>query len=249
MAEPFIFMTSVQAIGLTGLRAQTLAELHQGLREVDGSSIYHHTYRFLRTLHFLPDTPRSDFASWLSEKLREEEMAEQIAVLDLRAYPALRDLREALLEIIGRARNDPRRWERSAPPGMEFHFGRSTSIVLSAGIEADGRTEFIQALERVDVGSLFYHLVEAPLHQAAPSEWNNDFSAWLADRFRLIAEAKAIAELDFYQLDLEQIRGRMIGILGGKKWQRAFQRAISRPGPTALAPVVRGWIRRVRKGN
>ncbi|MEW6515495.1 MAG: DUF5752 family protein [candidate division FCPU426 bacterium] len=246
MPESFHFLTSIQAIGLTGLQAQTLAELYQGLEQVDGSSIYHHTYRFLRSLHFLPDTPRSDFASWLSEKLREEELAEQIAVLDLRAYPTLRDLRQALLAIIGRARNDPRRWTRTAPPGMEFHFGRSTSIVLSTGYEAAGQPELVHALERVDVGSLFFHLVEAPLHQTSPSPWNNDFSAWLDGQLQLGAEAKAIAALDVYQLDLETIRERMIAILGGKKWQRAFRRALDRPGPSSLSPLVRGWLRRFK---
>lgn len=249
MTVPFAFLTSIQSIGLTGLQARTLAELHQGLSEVDGASIYHHTFRFLRSLHFLPDTPRSDFSFWLSEKMREEEMAEQIAVLDLRSYFSLRDLREALLGIVGRARNDPRRWERSAPPGMEFHFGRSTSLVLSTGYAADSRAEFIRALREVDVGSLFYHLVEAPLHWTTPGEWNNDFSAWLADQLQMKNEAQAISELDFYQLDLEQIRDRMIGVLGGKKWRRAFQRALDQPGSSALAPVVRGWIQRIRQGS
>jgi hypothetical protein len=247
MPRPFVFMTSIQAVQLTGLRAQNLAELHAGLTQVDGSSIYHHTYRFLRLLHFLQDVPHSDFAYWIGENLKEEIIAEQIAALDLRDFSSLRDLRTVLLSIIVKAREDAHRWERSVPPGLEFHFCRSTSIVISTGHEAQTLEDFIAGLGRIDVGSLFYHLVEAPLHQAEGSLIQaNDFSSWLEGTLGLGEEAHAIARLNPYTWDMETLRGKIIELLGRGKLRSVVEKVLRHQPESETSAVLRALLQKWR---
>lgn len=246
MTAPFVFMTSIQAVQLTGLRANNLAELSAGIREVDGSSIYHHTYRFLRLLHFLPETTHSDFAFWVGEQLREEALAEQIAALDLRDFATIRELRVVLLAILKRAQNDPRRWERPVPPGMEFHFCRSTSIILPTGFEVRTLEEVVEALGRVDVGSLFYHLVEGPLHQDEATGFPNDLSQWLDRELGLSEEAQAITELDPYTWDMETLRGKIIELLGRGRLRAVVEKVLSRQPESETSGVVRSLLQKWR---
>jgi hypothetical protein len=246
MTPTFVFMTSIQAVQLTGLRATNLRELHAGIQEVDGSSIYHHTYRFLRLLHFLPETTHSDFAFWVGEHLREEALAEQIASLDLRDFNTIRDLRVVLSTILKRAQNDLRRWERPVPAGLEFHFCRSTSIILPTGFQAQTLEDFVDALGRIDVGSLFYHLVEAPLHQEQGAGFTNDFSQWLEREHGLSEEALAITRLDPYTWDMETLRGKLIELLGRGRLRAVVETVLSRQPESEVSGVVRALLQKWR---
>lgn len=246
MATPFVFMTSIQAVQLTGLRAKNLSELHECIRQVDGSSIYHHTYRFLRLLHFLPDTTHSDFAFWIGENLRETAIAEQIMALDLRSFSAIRDLRNALLGILAVHQANPKQWERPVAAGLDFHFCRSTSIVLPSGHEARDLETFVAGLGRVDVGSLFYHLVEAPLHQEQELEFRNDISQWLARELGLVDEAEIIARLDPYNWDMETLRGKIIELLGRGKLRAIVEKVLSRQAESETSSAIRSLLQKWR---
>jgi len=243
----FVFMTSVQSVQLTGLRASNLAQLAAGIAEVDGSSIYHHTYRFYRAHAFLGNTPISDFAYWVGGILREDAAAERMASLDLRDFRSIRALRNALLAALEPVRNDATRWSRSVPPGLEFHFARSVSLVLPTGWRAGNLEGFEEALERVDTGSLYYHLIEAPLHLESESPVRNDFSIWLEEVVGRHDLAGAVDSLDPYRGDLEALRGDLLGILRPaglrQKLRNVLARVEHRPGP------VTEWIHRSRKGG
>ncbi len=246
MPHPFVFMTSIQAVQLTGIRAKNLAELYAGIQQVDGSSVYHHTYRFLRLLHFLPDTTHSDFAFWLSDNLREVALAEQMMALDLRDFSTIRDLRAALLGILEPCWTESRRWERSVPDGLEFHFCRSTSIVLPTGIEAVDLETFVAGLGKADVGGLFYHLVEAPLHQEGPETFRNDFSQWLAHELSLTDEAHAISQLDPYNSDMETLRGKILELLGRGKLRAVVEKVLARQAESETSTAIRMLLQKWR---
>jgi hypothetical protein len=247
MNASFTFMTSIHAVQLTGVRAKSLAELHAGLVRVDHASVYHHTYRFLRLLHFLPDVPHSDFAYWIGETLKEEAMAEQIAALDLRDFSSLRELQAVLQGIILKAREDPRRWEREAPQGLEFHFCRSISIVLPTGHEAQTLEDFVAGLGRIDVGSLFYHLVEAPLRQEEASlAPPNDFSVWLEKTLGLEEEARDISLLNPFAWDLETLRGKIIERLGRGHLRAVVEKVLARQPQSEASAVIRALLQKWR---
>lgn len=246
MTQPFVFMTSIQAVQLTGFRAANLAELYEGLRLLDGSSIYHHTYRFLRLLHFLPDTPHSDLAYWIGNNLKEEALAERVESLDLRDFSTIRSLRESILAVVEKANPQPKRWERPVPPGLEFHFCRSTSIVLTTGMEAENVEEFVLGLGKVDIGSLFYHLVEAPLYRDQPAIYPNDFSVWLHEALGLSEEAQTIAQLNPYRWDMETLRGKLIEWLGRGRLRTIVARVLSRHEVSETSAVIRALLQRWR---
>lgn len=247
--DPFVFMTSVQAVQLTGLRASSLSELHAGLTQVDGSSVYHHTHRFYRSHSHLSDTSFSDFAFWAGQNLKEEAVAERLATLDLRDYSTLRDLRQAILDVLESSRNQANHWDRRVPPGLEFHFCRSTSLLLPTGYQASNLEEFLHALERIDTSCLYYHLIEAPLHLEADRPYRNDFSEWLSRLPGLREKADAIAGLDPYRWDLEELRKRLLALFRPGRLKSAVERLLEREDPSPSGGVVASWVRRWRKGD
>ncbi len=246
MPDVFRFMTSVQAVQLTGVRAANLAELHAGLQQVDGSSIYHHTHRFYRVHSFLGGTPLSDFALWVGENLKEAAVAEQMAALDLRDFKSIRDLRSALIASLETLRETPDRWQRRVPPGLEFHFCRSVSLILPTGLSARNLEQFVDALQRVDTTSLYHHLIEAPLHVDAEREYRNEFSEWLAVSLGERTLADAVAAIDPYRRDLEGLRRDLLAIFRPRRIRRLIASVVGRQEPAS--GVVASWLKRWREG-
>jgi hypothetical protein len=246
--QAFRFMTSVEAVQLTGRRAASLMELYLGLKEVDGACLYHHTHRFYRAHSFLGHSDRSDFALWVGQNLREEAVAESLGSLDLRDYRTLESLRQALLAVLEPFMSDGERWIRRVPPGLEFHFCRSVSLVLDTGYVARDLEEFERALERVDVACLHHHLIEAPLHsQDTERRYPNDFSEWLAD-LGSDAQARAVAELDPYQGNLEIVRESVLRVLRGGRLNVLAQRVADRLPREPAGEAAADWLRRWRRG-
>jgi hypothetical protein len=246
MPAAFQFMTSVQAVQLTGIRAANLAELSAGLTEVDGSAIYHHTHRFYRAHSFLGDTPLSDFAFWVGENLNEAAISECMAAVDPRDFTTIRELRNALLAVIEPMRATPERWERRVPPGLEFHFCRSVSLILPTGLVARNIEEFADALERVDTTCLYHHLIEAPLHQDGERLYRNDFSGWLAGALGETKLADAVATLNPYRKDLEGLRHDLVVLFRPKRVRRMLASVVARQEP--VSGLVGAWLRRWRGG-
>src|SRR5574342_1092788 len=126
--EPFVFFTTAHIVELTGRTAWTLAELRDGIREVTGSSIFHHTFGALRDRPFAAQRYASDFARWTAEVLQDWPVAERLAFMDPTEFPSIRELRERILQVI-----DDRLAEEGdtapAPAGREFHFTQSISLI------------------------------------------------------------------------------------------------------------------------
>jgi len=245
--EAFTFMTSVESVQLTGRRAASLMELYLGLGEAEGSCLYHHTHRFYRAHSFLGPWDRSDFALWTAQNLKEEAVAERMGSLDPRDYRTLEELRTALLSAMAPLMEEKERWIRRVPPGLEFHFCRSVSLVIPTGYQARNLEEFLNALERVDTASLYYHLIEAPLHyHGEPREFPNDLSQWLADS-GLPEQAAAVADIDPYRLDLEALREDLLSIFRKDRLRASLQRALDRLTREPLGEAAAHWLQRWRK--
>ena len=98
--EPFVFSTEWRLVALTGRKARNLDELLKHLREVTGSSIFYHTHQEYLAHHFERPTFHNDFAIWVSHALLEERLAEKLTSIDLLAFPSIRQLREAIIQMI-----------------------------------------------------------------------------------------------------------------------------------------------------
>jgi hypothetical protein len=205
---PFHFHTERRLVRLTGRRARTLGELLRHLREVSGASVFYHTHHLYLSHHFERPEFFNDFARWTKEALQETSLPEQLAAVDLLAFTAIRQLREALIDVFERRVAAGAASDRPCPAGDEFHFCESQSFVMPTGLIAPTPGEFFETVRRVTNVSLFYHFFEARLRLGRPT---NDFSTWLRACGEA-ARAHAIDRLDPYVVSLDELREQIVEI-------------------------------------
>ncbi|MBU1577695.1 MAG: hypothetical protein KJ869_10900 [Candidatus Edwardsbacteria bacterium] len=208
--NPFVFMTSSSLVTITDRKAYNIKELLEGIKEVSGSSIYHHSHQVYREWQTFGRPPIHDFGYWVGEVIREKGLGERLAAVDPTQYDDIRSFRIRLAEIIEEhLASDP--IINQAPLGSQFNFCESTSIILDTGTRAGNLDEFIQALGRITSRSLYYHLFEARIRL---HRFDNDFSIWLRDQLEAPEIADAISKLDISVSSLEQLRAHLFIILG-----------------------------------
>ncbi len=209
-AEPFIFYSTAHIVELTGRTARTLVELRDGIREVTGSSIFHHTFGALRDRPFAAHRYTSDFARWTSEVLQDWPVAERLAFMDPTEFSSIRELRERILQVI-----DDRLAEEGdtapAPAGREFHFTQSISLIHPVGRAARTLPELVEGIRRASARTLFFHLVEARLRIG---RCTNDLSSWLADSLEAPDLARRLDQLDLAVTSTQDLRRQVLSILG-----------------------------------
>jgi hypothetical protein len=204
----FYFNTKLDQTILLGRTARNIPELLEGIKEVPESSIYHHTHRFLHQHHFLSPEPPNDFSYWITEVLNDAHLGEMLSSVDIIQFQSLEDLRNRFIEILSEQPQQERR-SLSAPQGQEFHFMCSRTFVLRTPHLAHDLDEFKEALKRVSVNSLYYHIFDAKLRL---EKGENDFSRW----FRYLGKtelAEKVARLDPYTFTLEGLRSQIIRLV------------------------------------
>jgi hypothetical protein len=207
-SSSFRFYARFHLTELLGMKASTLAELLACIRSVSGSSIYHHTHRFLQQHLFLNPEPPNDFAFWVGEELGEEALAERLASIDTVQFTDIRSLRETLISAIeSYMEANPRASDKFADPGEEFHLMQTRSFILPTRYEAWTLSEFSSALEAVTIDSIYFHVFESRLRLGKPS---NDFSEWIADSLGNPSLAEKVSKLDPYTHTLEGLRRSLL---------------------------------------
>ncbi len=209
--EPFRFHTRLHLSELTGLRAATLAQLLALIKQVPGSSIYHHTHRFLQQHQYLSPEPPNDFAYWVTEVLGEDELGERLASIDIIQYPTIRALRDKIaLTIEDYLKNSAFAKLKFSRSGEEFHFMKSVSFVLPTGYSVIDLKEFAAALRKITIDSIYFHIFEARLRL---ERGGNDFSNWIANSLGDRELGDRISGLDPYTQTLENLRAALIRIV------------------------------------
>lgn len=210
-SKPFRFYTSLILQESTGLRAATLPMLLKLLRTVPESSIYHHTHQFLLQHHYLTPEPSNDFAYWVSEVLGEEALGERLASIDILEHATLQSLREALVGAIEAYLTDhPTARLKFVSEGEEFFFAKSRHVIMPTRYTASTLTEFAQALSRISIHSLYFHIFDARLRVGHPT---NDFAIWLHEQLGLEELAADIVTLDPYAHTLETLRSILLALV------------------------------------
>lgn len=206
--EPFRFYTRLHLSELTGLRATTLTELLELMKTVPGSSIYHHTHRFLQQHQYLSPEPPNDFAYWVSQVVGENELGERLASVDVIQFDTIRALRGRFVELMeAYLQKNPTVQKRFVSPGEEFHFMKSVSFVLPTPRVASNLKEFVEILKKITLDSIYFHIFEARLRL---EKTNNDFSFWIEHSLGDKGLAENIARLDPYTQTLEDLRRTVI---------------------------------------
>lgn len=209
---PFEFKSRLNLTLLTGHRARDVAELLEHLRTVSGAVVYHHTHHFLVQHQYLSPEPPNDFAYWAANSLREERLGEDLASVDILRFSTIRALREALIGVIERFL-DLTSDLRTAPAGEEFYFKQSVSFILPTGIRARNLREFRAALEKISLGSIFFHMFDARLRL---ERGDNDFSNWLESALQERELAAALRRIDPYAHTEEGLRRRIAALVDAR---------------------------------
>ena len=212
--EPFRFYTRLHLSELTGLRATTLGQLLDLIKEVSDSSIYHHTHRFLQEHQYLSPEPPNDFAYWVTELLGEDELGEKLASIDTVQYSTIRSLRDKIAETIEdylkNKKNNALAKLKFAREGEEFHFVKSVSFILPTNYVVYNLREFTDTLRKITIDSIYFHIFEARLR---PEKGNNDFSGWIGSSIGDKELAYEISRLDPYTYTLEGLRSALINMI------------------------------------
>jgi len=203
MNEPvFDFHTRLNLVELLGRKARNIVELHNGIKEVSGASIYYHTHRFLQEHHYLSPEPPNDFAFWVRNALRMDALGETLSSVDTIKYHRIEDLRNAFLEILELHLQRKQNRMFQCPEGEEFHFMSCRTFVMPTRYQARNLEEFAEVLEEISIDALYWHIFESHLRFERNG---NDFSNW----FEFIGEkelAMELMKLDPYTMTMEGLR-------------------------------------------
>ena len=206
--HPFLFYSRLNLIELTGLKAATIKELVEHLRNIPGTCIYHHTHNFVQQHQYLSPEPPNDFAYWASDVLGDRELGEKLASIDIMSHSSIHSIRQALMEVFEKAlESKPRLSHLSAPEGREFFFLKSVSFIFPTPHQAFDLKDFSDCLRKVSLDSIYFHIFEARLRLEKPT---NDFSLWLTDALKEKELSDQISKLDPYSLTTDRLRAEIL---------------------------------------
>jgi hypothetical protein len=204
--RPFMFVECMELKQILGLRASDEKQLADVLQEVPLDSVYYHTHGvFLRNKSIAGVYP-NDFAWWAATQVRDQALAERLAVLDPFDYSRLEDLREEILSVIddhlSRLQFIPR-----VVYGDPFDFIQSRIVQVPTGHEARNLLELRNLLSDVDVSAVYFHFIEARVRLR---EGRSDFAVWLEETLGLQQLAARIDLINPYGESLERLRSEIL---------------------------------------
>lgn len=212
--EPFKFYTRMHLTELTGWSACNLKELSGLIKTVPGSSIYHHTHRFLQQHQCLSPEPPNDFAYWVTEVLGEKELGEGLASIDIVQFNTIHSLRDKIVETVDEyLKDNPSAASKFTDENEAFCFMKSVSFILPTNYDAHDLKEFTEILKKITIDSIYFHIFEAKLRLEKSA---NDFSNWIEHSVEDKKLAGAISGLDPYTYTLEELRKTIIKLIEKK---------------------------------
>ncbi len=190
----------------TGRACSNLRELLEAVRNVPDAVLEHHMMHCALEDHFeLYEFP-NDLARWCWTVLGDNVLGEQLALADPYRQSSTAGLRAALVNLI-----EDRLWGLDhlawCRPGLELHLVESHLIAYDTGERIFTPAALMEAIERMALRSLFYHVHDARRRTAGQSD---DFSLWLEKRGAETSLAATLRKVDFYFLNLSQLRQALI---------------------------------------
>jgi hypothetical protein len=207
--RPFVFIGCVELRQAIDRHALDERELMDRLEEVPSGSIFYHTHGYFLRHRPVTTAYGNDFARWAAVEVRDQALAERLAVVDPFEVPLVEELREELVTIVydhlRRLGTVPR-----AEPGGMFHFQQSHIVEVPLGPGATTLAEFRDGLAAVDASAIYFHMVEA---RARLGRRSGDFAEWLRTSLDRPALADQIERIDTYMTNLERVRARVLSLV------------------------------------
>jgi hypothetical protein len=153
-------------------------------------------------LHEFPN----DLARWCWTGLGDSALGEQLGMVDPYRQPSTAALRAALVNVM-----EDRLWDLDrvpwCRPGLELHLVGSRLIAYDTGERVHTPAALLEAVERMSLRSLFFHVHDARRRTAGQVD---DFLPWL-ERYGADASlVAALRDIDFYFLNLSQLRQTLV---------------------------------------
>lgn len=202
---PFHFKDCALVAIATGVRAQNLRELAEGVSRAHPGCIYYHFWGGLLRPHFDDPEYNNDFAVWASRGLHDEVLAERLAIIDPTDYEDIEQLRSAVQDVL-EERLDESTWVPWAPANRLFHFVRSQIVVFNTRRTLSDPRKLAQVVPTLSVGSIFFHFIDA--RRRNPQRWD-DFRCWIEDIPEYAGLAARLAKVDPYFVSLSELRRQL----------------------------------------
>ncbi len=224
-AAPFALFDCSLARYAIGRACSNLRELLDAIRSAPDMALEHHMLRCALDDHFeLYEFP-NDLARWCWEALGDHLLAEEFSLIDPYGLPSIDALRATLLNMI-----EERLWGmeelRDCRPGLELHLVGSRLVAFDTGERIVTPAALAEALPRLSLRSVFYHVHEAHRRRNPLSD---DFSAWLENYGADPALVARLRKIDFYFLNLSQLRDEFIETF--RQAQQPEPQAVVRANP------------------
>jgi hypothetical protein len=207
--EPFALFDGSIARYAAGNTCTNLPELLEVVRTGSDATLEHHMMHCALDDHFeLYEFP-NDLARWCWDGLGDDALGEQLALVDPYQCATVADLRTALINIV-----EERSWQLErvpwSRPGFELHLIESRIIAYDTGERFATLRELAEALPTLSLQSLFHHVHDARRRTAGRTD---DFSDWVERQGGDPALVARLRAVDFYFLNLNQLRHDFSAIL------------------------------------
>jgi len=208
---PFQFIGCVELRQALDHRARDERELLDRLEDVPAGSVFYHTHGYFLRHRPITTAYGNDFAAWAAVQVRDQVLAERLAVINPFEMASLEDLREELMSVVHdhllRLSTIPR-----VEFGEAFHFQQSHIVEVPLGPAVSTLAELRAGLAEVDASAIYFHMVEA---RARLGRRSGDFAEWIRTSLQLPALAERIERIDAYMTSLERVRARVLALVDG----------------------------------
>jgi len=208
----FYFNSGAHLMRIVRERAANLQELLEAMRVCSDACIFQHTFQTLEEHHFIREGFSNDFSHWAFSACNEIELAERLAAIDVREFVSIPDVRERLMQVVD---SYLQKNQRAAlrPATEPFYFMAADLVVTPTPYSACSAEEFLDALRKVSIHSIYYHFIDARLRLKLN---NNDFSVWLENELDMKQAAERVNRIDIYTSTLEGVRRNILRIVEGE---------------------------------
>jgi hypothetical protein len=206
---PFEFVTVSYLTRIGNESAGTIAEFLTALEHCSDGSIFHHTFQTLESHHFLTEGFSNDFAQWVLADANRDDLAEQLAALDIRDYISIAALRSDLCRLVGEfCAAYPHLASQAALE--RFYFCESVELTAPLGRSARTLEEFRDGIAHLSHASFYFHFISSRLRLQLQT---NDFSHWLANSLGLGTLADSVNHMDIYTNTLDSLRAKLLRLI------------------------------------
>ena len=206
---PFQFVGCVELRQALDHRARDERELLDRLEDVPPGSVFYHTHGYFLRHRPITTAYGNDFAAWVAVHVRDQVLAERLAVINPFETASLEELREELVTVIHdhllRVTTVPR-----VEFGEVFNFQQSHIVEVPLGPAVATLAEFRAGLAEADASAIYFHMVEA---RARLGRRSGDFAEWIRSALALPVLAERIERIDAYMTSLERVRARVLALV------------------------------------